>query len=143
VIEKWDIFNYRRKILRLTAHETAARIVLAEGRTMPGPQRVSDKPFTVDLRHHLFPWLHNMPVLGRMQGTEDVFLPVFSSRDLLIETMIHMRIDFDGVKQIDDPGEFMASLPHIYNGVRLRVIVDPHITAKGVKFTEVVRETLN
>ena len=75
---------------------------------MPGPQRVSDRSFTVDLRHHIFPWAHDMPVMGRMQGTNDVFLPVFSNRDLLVETMIQMQVKFDAVKQIDDPNEFIA-----------------------------------
>ena len=109
----------------------------------PRLRRISD-PKTVDIRHHVFPWQDGQPVLARMQGTRDLFLLLFSSMQLLNETMTEMDIPFEAIKQVDDPLGFIGSLPRLYAGSRLRVIVDPHMTSDAtMKYAEIIRETIN
>ena len=109
---------------------------------MKGPQRISEH--SVDISHHVFPWHRGQPVLARMQGTNDLFLLLFSTTERLREALHQMDIPYEAVKQVDDPVEFLQSLPLLYAGVRLRVIVNPRMTGKDtMRYTEVVRETIN
>ena len=107
------------------------------------PRRVGSSHMQ-DISDHIFPWHDGHPVLARLEGTNDLFLPLFSTNELLDDAMRLMGVTFESTKQIDDPVQFLDSLPLLYAGVRLRVILDPHRTPEGmVRYTEIIRATIN
>ena len=82
-------------------------------------------------------WRGNRPILMRLAGTNDLFLPVFSTE----EKLQAMDMPFDSVRRIDDMAGFLGSLPfRTLDGCRLRIIVDPYQTARGTtRFREIWR----
>jgi hypothetical protein len=106
-------------------------------------RRVGDTVHHLSLTGHVIAWHDGEPVLVGMPGTEDQFLPVFSSVDNLRDLLTGIAVAFSAIKRIDSGNEFIASLPlHLASGQRLRIIVDPYWTEAGrVRFIEVQRDT--
>ena len=82
----------------------------------------------------------NHPIFLDMAGTSDVFLPVFSTVEKLTACLALLSLRSDATKQIDDPGEFLASIPVYFGDKRVRVIVDPYFTPQGtIRYREIQR----
>jgi hypothetical protein len=106
--------------------------------TVEPPKPVTGKLVSLDLSGYLFPaYANRQPVLLRIDGAEgDLFLPVFSSPQKLVEGMELAKTAYDRIQQIMDGREFLDSLEE--NAVKLRVIVDPYKHESGtLRFQEV------
>ena len=79
------------------------------------------------------------PVLLIMSGTNDRFLPVFSTREKLDELCLEYNVRYDRIKQLSDGRAFIASLSdNTHLPYRLRVIVDAYKHANGrIRFIEI------
>lgn len=105
------------------------------------PRRVGDKLVEISLTGCLIPSLANrQPVLLRMHGSNDLFLPVFSTHEKLVAGMALANTPYDRIQEIQDGAEFLASLEE--NTVVIRVIVDPYKHESGTtRFLEVFAPT--
>lgn len=98
------------------------------------------EPRPIDIRNHLMATRQNSPIFLGMPGTSDLFLPVFSTVEKLTAWLALLSMRSDATKQIDHPGEFLASIPLYYDNKRVRVIVDPYFTQQGtVRYREIQR----
>jgi hypothetical protein len=107
---------------------------------MPEPWLVSDRVQHISITGNLIPWREGKPEYVMMHGSEDLFLPTYTTTERLYEH--HLDDGNLTVKTICDSEEFLANLPYWYEpGVsRLRVIVDMHRTPrKTMAFKEVYR----
>ena len=102
------------------------------------------KILDVDLKGVLIPW-HQFfgPILVLLDDCEDYFLPLFKTPENLHAHMKHL---FErglphtkyGIKQIDDPAEFMESL--VEGGVRM--MYEPEIINENhTKWKEIVKRS--
>lgn len=105
------------------------------------PHPVGTPPKDVDIHKMLIPWWHDgAPYLLEMPGSEAVYLPCFSSADIMKECLGATMRDGDAllidVKMIDDVREFLLSVPS-----HVKVILDPRVLPDDrVTFTEVLRD---
>lgn len=100
---------------------------------MTQPPRPIGTPRTVDISGHVLPWADGWPVLIVMEGSPDLCVPVFSTVEKLVDMMA--QIGYQSIKLIDDPHEFLDSVPP-----DLRVVIDPHFHENGrVRYTEILR----
>lgn len=76
--------------------------------------------------------------------SEEIRRHVSSLRKLLPYTVILMEraaCPVSGVKMIEDPREFLVSVPNRYDGHPVHVILDPRFTPEGkVRFVLVIRD---
>lgn len=102
---------------------------------MTQPPRPIGTPRTVDITGHVLAWGDGEPVLMVMMGSSDLCVPIFSTVEKLVAMMTLTRIDYQSIKQIDDPHEFLDSVPP-----DLRVVIDPHFHENGrIRYTEILR----
>jgi len=94
------------------------------------------------LLDYVMPFLDGQPAYVMMDGTSDLFLPVFSSLDRLQETTDTCGIKYDDVKQITNQDEFLDSIPtQLPSGINLRIILDPEQHDDGtIRFAELFRK---
>ncbi len=82
----------------------------------------------------------DQPIFVRMFGSEDLFLPIFSTNERLVSMLEKLGVPWAKISSIDDEDVFLSSLPILLSEtILLRVIVDPHFEGKKILFTEVVR----
>ncbi len=97
--------------------------------TNSAPQPTGKPPEEIDLTGMLIAYAGGIPVLCKLDGADDFFLPIFSAKWLLEEMMT--SLGYEGIKIIEDGPEALASLPKEYAGHRLRIAVDLHWHANG------------
>lgn len=101
-----------------------------------GPKPVTNKKIGLNIAGNVFPMgADGRPQLVCMPGTEDLFLPTFTTVEKLraFEAAFAMRWDDAQIKQVDDGREFVLSVIGHF-----RVIVDPYRHESGaVRFLEV------
>jgi hypothetical protein len=99
--------------------------------------RVDDMTHVVMIGGCFLPWQNGHPVYLQLDGTDDMFIAIFSDAGKL-RAMIG---DYDNIKQIDDPVEFLGSLPFtLPDGNRLRIMLNPYYTEQGTtRFKEIQR----
>ena len=82
---------------------------------------------------------NGQPALLQMPGTNDFYLPCFSTEEKLRDIMKCIGGNYK-TKQIKDGAEFLSSIPMTYNGQNLHIIIDPWFTPEGkVRFTQIFR----
>ena len=79
-----------------------------------------------DLLHMYMAWKNQQPVLVSVVGTDQFYLPVFDRLEPLATFLGHSRKTWDGFTQVDEPGEFLGSLPE-----GILVMVNPSFTDEG------------
>lgn len=102
------------------------------------PAPVTGKLNTLNITGYLFPAHANrQPVLLHLEGAgNDLFLPVFSRPELLVEGMALAATSYDRILQIMDGREFLDSLEE--NTRKLRVVVDLYKHQSGtIRFWEI------
>lgn len=111
-------------------------------KTSPPPWQTSEAiRQQLDIKNYVFAWNNGGPVWVSLNGTDDIFLPVFSTVEMLHAMFDDMDITID-IKKIDDQYGFLASVPLTIEGTeqRIRVILNPQRTNRGTtRFTEIVR----
>ena len=123
------------------------------------PRQISDRATPIDITGHHVPWTEDSPVYVRTTGCDDLFVPIFSSVDLLHRRMSEFGIDYGSIKHIDDPSDFLASFPYAISGhdwhpdgsaapsdreMRIRFMIDPWPTDSGtIRFQEIVIQPRN
>jgi hypothetical protein len=118
---------------------------MSDAQSPPPPRPVANAPQRdINLTGYFFPWQDDAPVLMKLDGTGDFFLPLFSTVEKLREMVSVTAIEMDGIKRIDNGPEFLSSIPTELStgGQRLRIMVDPHRTEDDnykTRFTEVIR----
>lgn len=97
-----------------------------------------------DLTGYLFAWNGAAPLLIALNGTDDLFLPIFQDLPSLVELADSMGLSVTEIKQIDRPKEFLQSLPfRLPSSARLRVIANVWVTEDGnTRFTEIIRDEM-
>jgi hypothetical protein len=99
----------------------------------------------INLTGYLFPWQEDAtwaaPVLMKLDGTNDFFLPLFSTLEKLHHMATLTAFDTSAIKRIDDGDEFLKSIPkELPTGQRLRIMIDPYrADDKKTRFTEVIK----
>jgi len=103
------------------------------------PKRISDRILRLDIDGYLMPVDDvGQPVLLAMPGTDDQFIPVFSSKAKLDAVFSAYGIDYVRIKRIDHGPTFLASLTENVLSFRLRVAVDAYKHENGrLRFTEI------
>jgi hypothetical protein len=100
------------------------------------PRRTGKPAQAVDLTGMLIPWgQDDQPVFLNMPLSTKLYLPCFSSEDLLVSSLA--GVPYEKIKQIDDGREFLSSVPSA-----IAVIVDPQYGDEPgglVRFTQVLR----
>lgn len=108
---------------------------------MFAPRPVSNEIKTFNITGHVFPWIDDGPCFIEMHGSDDWYLPVFSTADLLRAYMSAARIAYERIKQIQDQHEFLDSIPYRHMGIRIRIAVDCWVTPQQTtRFGEIIRE---
>lgn len=104
---------------------------------VPPPTRISDKEIDVNITGYALPAYHNdQPVLIALQGTSDLFVPVFSTIEKLQAFMseLAVKIHYDKIKQVMNGREFADSVL-----LHARIAIDPYVTDAGrLRWTEIV-----
>ena len=105
---------------------------------MQSPRRISGTVHHIDVTNYLFPWKDGQPVYVN-GGGPDLFIPIFSTAAKLRHTMAVFGVEYDSIKRIERPRTFFGSFPPYFEeGVRLRFMIDPWLTAQGTaRFKEV------
>lgn len=102
----------------------------------PAPKQVGpEKELT--LTGMLMPWKDGQPALLHMLGTEAsvYYLPLFEDPDQLRAVLARADVPFESIKQVEDGGEFLDSVPP-----DIVVVVNPRFTDEGkVRFFQVQR----
>lgn len=73
-------------------------------------------------------------VLFQIPECQDYFVPLFTSEQMLRTTLAKAGIAFSILKQVEDGPSFLDNLPLLYNGQRIRVMVDPEIDPRDERF---------
>ncbi|HWY34861.1 MAG TPA: hypothetical protein VNX68_09455 [Nitrosopumilaceae archaeon] len=103
---------------------------------IPPPQRVSDEIREDNLTGYVFPWANDRPVLAKMAGNDLSYLLLFATADKLSEFLPKCGIEYQSIKQIDNPVEFIDNLPK-----DIVVVYDPYMTNRGtVRWVQVLRK---
>lgn len=102
------------------------------------PRRVNNRVDAVDLTGALFPWLdatelcEGTPLLLELQGTNTLYLPMFTTVEKLRAELGRTNTKYDRIKQVQDGAEFLASIPPTDpDGRKLRIMLDPWYTPQG------------
>lgn len=107
------------------------------------PQPTGRAAEEVTLTGKLIPWeiSSDGPVLLRMPGSDQVYMPVFEDLGLLHDTMKRLRSEeFYKIKKIDDGDMFLESILENESGVV--IILDPAFLPNGrIRFMQI--ETQN
>jgi hypothetical protein len=88
--------------------------------------------------------MNRQPVLIGMDGTDDLFIVVFSTEEKLRSFMDEANVDFDRIQQITDGVEFIESIDEengkVSRPFALRIAADPHKHENGRwRFQEIFR----
>lgn len=108
-----------------------------------GPRQISDRAQSVDVTGYFMPFETPLrPVLVGMPDTDDLFVLVFSSRDLLVASMASLGIEYAGVSIVSDGGELADEMVQLNalaeRPYRIRLAVDVHRADNGrLHFVEV------
>ena len=107
---------------------------------IPPPRRIGTPPHDIDINGYFMPCLDRQPILMSLDGTTDIFIPVFSSENKLRELMRISQSAFEGIVRITDPREFINSIQEARrHGEQIRVMVDPYITPEQkTRFSELL-----
>ena len=106
------------------------------------PRRISDREVSIRLTGYFMPTqAPNVPVLLGMPGTDDLFMPVFSTEAKLVSTMESIGIEYARVAVVTDGAELLdevaATNARGERPYRLRIAVDPYKLDNGrVRFAE-------
>lgn len=107
------------------------------------PRQVSDLAVGVDVTGYFMPTVEpHDPVLIGMPGTDDLFVCVFASREMLAATMRAFEIPYEGVAVVED-GFALADEMAKKNAIgerpyRIRLAVDMRaVDGGGARFVEV------
>lgn len=103
---------------------------------LPPPKRISDVAHEMTLTGYLSLFYSDQqPVLLNMDGTDDLFLAVFSTKVKLDQYLRDYPTAYDKIIQIDDGDEFLGSIPK-----SIRVIGDPYKHGNmKIRFMELTR----
>lgn len=111
-----------------------------------GPRPVGTPPKAISLTGKLFAWksmgiTKGCPAFVQMPGSDDFYLPCFSDDAELRAEMAWARVEYDGIKCIEDGEEFLQSLPRTVDGHRVRIMIDPERRPDGkMRWAEVLRD---
>lgn len=83
-------------------------------------------------------------MFANMPGTDDLYIPIFSTVAKLNAMMKQTKIPFKSIKRIDDGPNFLDGIrnskpPEGHPDVQVKIAVDPYYTKRGtVRFTQIV-----
>ncbi len=96
-------------------------------------------PRIVDISGYVFPWQDDIgPALLTLDGSDDMYLPIFSTIDKLRVAATLFNIPVDRVKHIDSGNEFLDSVRHIGpTGQAVRIMLDPFPNDGNTCYSEI------
>jgi len=102
------------------------------------PHLVNPLPKNVVLTGGLIPWHDDQPVLLRMPLSDLDYFPVFSSKELLEDTLGKAGIPFTSIKQVENGPEFLTTFTEEHRRT-MKLIFDPFFMSTGrIRFTQVL-----
>lgn len=87
--------------------------------------RPTGRQANVQLTGCLLLWRNGQPVATRVDGSDGVYVPVFSSQEKLLLWTAEAGIQYDKIKRIDNGTEFLESLGNMH------LMFNPHKTPEG------------
>lgn len=92
-----------------------------------GPRFISDKIDPLDINGYILAGDDHGPMLVRMDGTEDLFIPIFSTKEKLVEFAALYELTFTRARAIEMVEAFVDGM----RSAGLRIIVDPYRHENG------------
>lgn len=117
--------------------KAVAKAVDSEAVTDRGPIPVPGREnviHQVDVSGYLFPRrgaFPGVPSFLSMRSCDDAFLPVFSTKEKLVDFCTTQAIPYEGITHIDNGAEFLSSFLDHKN---IRIIVDPTVNPSNGKW---------
>ncbi len=110
--------------------------------TIPPPRPVKNAvPYGIDIDGCLMPWVDSGLALLTIEGSDDLFLPLFSTIDKLQAVAELFKLTFDHVKRITDGVAFLERVPATGpDGRRVRIMLDPYREGDKTRFSEIMRD---
>ena len=92
----------------------------------------------MSLEGALFPWKNGLPVLVNLPGSSMLYLPCFSSEELLVRTLEAGGVSWDSIRTIEGAEDFVFGVCEI--NPRVKIILDLQQTQEGLlRFSEIGR----
>lgn len=104
--------------------------------TSDAPRRISNRELSIDVTGYLMPANDDRsPILVGMAGTDDLFILLFSNRELLVRLTADFGIDFERVQIVTDGRDFLDGIIETnaqkLRPYRIRVAIDMYKTPNG------------